>query len=193
MVPQWFFTASAVVLHCFRSGSSLLPQWFLTSSAVVPHFFRSGSAAVPQWFSAVAPQTRKQPRACACFVLLKTALIIFFTEPRADADVGRTRLARARASSPSLAVDRRVVVSSCHVAVSWYGGVALHARARCAVAACPAHLARRTYGDMALHARAQCAVAACPAHLARGVDAAPSRPCPRRASAATSPSRGAVK
>ena len=26
LLPQWFFTASAVALYCFRSGSSLLPQ-----------------------------------------------------------------------------------------------------------------------------------------------------------------------
>ena len=106
-------------------------------------------------FSAVAPQTRKQPRACACFVLLKTALIIFFYRA---ASRRRRRPHSARPSPSQLAVsrcvDRRVVVSSCHVVVSWYGGVALHARARCAVAARPAHLARRTYGDMALHARA---------------------------------------
>ena len=34
---------SVVVLHFFRSGSSLLPQWYFASSAVVLHCFRSGS------------------------------------------------------------------------------------------------------------------------------------------------------
>ena len=45
-----FRTASAVVPHCFRSGSSLLPQWFFTASAVVLHFFRSGSSLLPHYF-----------------------------------------------------------------------------------------------------------------------------------------------
>ena len=39
-------SGSAVVLHCFRNGSALLPQWFFTASAVIRAFCKSSRIAV---------------------------------------------------------------------------------------------------------------------------------------------------